>query len=126
VHTGAAMIGGIEVVAAVSDFRFIGGSMGFIQGERVAAATDRARRAERPFVTVTCSRGARMQEGMIALLQMSKTVAAAQRLHEAGIPNITILADTTTGGVYASYGSQGDVIPAETEALIGFVGPRVL
>lgn len=125
VHTGVAMIGGIEVVAAVSDFRFIGGSMGFVQGERVATAMDRARRAQRPFVTVTCSGGARMQEGMIALLQMSKTAAAAQRLHEAGIPIITILADPTTGGVYASYGSQGDVILAETEALIGFAGPRV-
>ena len=125
VHTGTAKVGGIEVVAAVSDFRFIGGSMGFVQGERVATAMDRARRAGLPFVTVTCSGGARMQEGMIALLQMSKTAAAAQRLHEAGIPMITILADPTTGGVYASYASQGDVILAESEALIGFAGPRV-
>lgn len=125
VHIGSARVGGIEVVAAVSDFRFIGGSMGFVQGERVATAMDRARRAHRPFVTVTCSGGARMQEGMIALLQMSKTAAAAQRLHEAGVPIITILADPTTGGVYASYASQGDVILAESEALIGFAGPRV-
>ena len=125
VHTGIARVGGIEVVAAVSDFRFIGGSMGFVQGERVATAIDRARRAHLPFVTVTCSGGARMQEGMIALLQMSKTAAAAQRLHEAGIPMITILADPTTGGVYASYASQGDIILAESEALIGFAGPRV-
>jgi len=125
VHTGTARIGGIDVVAAVSDFRFIGGSMGFVQGERVAIAMDRARRAHRPFVTVTCSGGARMQEGMIALLQMSKTTAAAQRLHEAGIPIITILADPTTGGVFASYATQGDIILAESEALIGFAGPRV-
>ena len=125
VRTGTARIGGIEVVAAISDFHFIGGSMGFVQGERVATAMDRARSAKLPFVTVTCSGGARMQEGMIALLQMSKTAAAAQRLHEAGIPMITILADPTTGGVYASYASQGDVILAETEALIGFAGPRV-
>ena len=125
VKTGTARIGGIEIVAAVSDFQFIGGSMGFVQGERVAIAMDRARRARRPFVAVTCSGGARMQEGMIALIQMSKTAASAQRLHEAGIPMISVLGDPTTGGVYASYGSQGDVIIAEDEALIGFAGPRV-
>ena len=125
VVTGTACIGGIDVVVAVSDFRFIGGSMGYVYGERVATAMDLALRAGRPFVALTCSGGARMQEGMIALIQMSKTAAAAQRLHEAGIPMITILGDPTTGGVYASYGSQGDVIIAEDEALIGFAGPRV-
>jgi len=125
IHTGTALVGGIEVIAAVSDFRFIGGTMGYVQGERVATAMDHARRASRPFVTVTCSGGARMQEGMVALLQMSKTAAAAQRMHEAGLPIITILADPTTGGVYASYASQGDVILAEAGALIGFAGPRV-
>ena len=122
---GTACVGGIEVVVAISDFRFIGGSMGYVYGERVATAMDLARRAHRPFVALTCSGGARMQEGMIALIQMSKTAAAAQRLHEAGVPMITILGDPTTGGVYASYGSQGDVIIAEKEALIGFAGPRV-
>ena len=122
---GTARVGGIEVVVAVSDFRFIGGSMGYVYGERVATAMDLARRAQRPFVALTCSGGARMQEGMIALIQMSKTAAAAERLHEAGVPMITILGDPTTGGVYASYGSQGDVIIAEDEALIGFAGPRV-
>lgn len=122
---GTARVGGIEVVVAVSDFRFIGGSMGYVYGERVATAIDLARRARVPFIALTCSGGARMQEGMIALIQMSKTAAAAQRLHDAGIPMITILGDPTTGGVYASYGSQGDVIIAEEEALIGFAGPRV-
>ena len=125
VVTGSARVSGIEVVAAVSDYQFIGGSMGYVYGERVATAMDRARRHHRPFVALTCSGGARMQEGMIALIQMSKTAAAAQRLHEAGVPLITILADPTTGGVYASYGSQGDVIIAEAGALIGFAGPRV-
>jgi len=103
---GTARVGGIEVVVAVSDFRFIGGSMGYVYGERVATAMDLARRARVPFVALTCSGGARMQEGMIALIQMSKTAAAAQRLHDEGIPMI-------------------DVIIAEEEALIGFAGPRV-
>lgn len=125
VMTGAARIGGVRVVVAVSDFGFIGGSMGFAVGERVAHAMDRAGEAKAPFIAVTCSGGARMQEGMVALLQMAKTAAAAARLHEAGIPMISVLANPTTGGVYASYGTQADVILAEAGALIGFAGPRV-
>ncbi len=125
VLTGSARIGGMRVVVAVSDFNFIGGSMGFAVGERVAHAMDRAIEAKAPFVAVTCSGGARMQEGMVALLQMAKTTAAAARLHEAGIPIISILTNPTTGGVYASYGTQADVIIAEAGALIGFAGPRV-
>ncbi len=125
VLTGSAHIGGMRVVVAVSDFGFIGGSMGFAVGERVAHAMDRAAKAEAPFVAVTCSGGARMQEGMVALLQMAKTAAAAARLHEAGIPMISVLANPTTGGVFASYGTQADVILAEAGALIGFAGPRV-
>ncbi|TAJ18444.1 MAG: acetyl-CoA carboxylase carboxyl transferase subunit beta [Dehalococcoidia bacterium] len=125
VLTGTAHIGGMPVVVAVSDFRFIGGSMGYAVGERVAHAMERAREAKTPFLAVTCSGGARMQEGMVALLQMAKTAAAAQRLHEAGVPMITLLANPTTGGVFASYGTQGDVILAEAGALIGFAGPRV-
>ncbi|MDP6606489.1 MAG: carboxyl transferase domain-containing protein [Dehalococcoidia bacterium] len=125
VSTGTATVGGRPVVVAVSDFRFIGGSMGFAVGERVAFAMDEARKAKLPFVAVTSSGGARMQEGMVALLQMAKTAAAAQRLHEAGVPILTVLADPTTGGVFASYASQGDVIIAERHALIGFAGPRV-
>ncbi len=125
VSTGTAAIGGRPVIVAVSDFRFIGGSMGFAVGERVAFAMDEARKAKLPFIAVTSSGGARMQEGMVALLQMAKTAAAAQRLHEAGVPILTVLADPTTGGVFASYASQGDVIIAEHHALIGFAGPRV-
>jgi acetyl-CoA carboxylase carboxyl transferase subunit beta len=125
VTTGTARIGGRPVVVAVSDFRFIGGSMGFAVGERVAIAMDQARKAGLPFIALTASGGARMQEGMVALLQMAKTAAAAQRLHEAGVPIVTVLADPTTGGVYASYANQGDVIVAEEHALIGFAGPRV-
>ncbi|MEX2445703.1 MAG: carboxyl transferase domain-containing protein [Dehalococcoidia bacterium] len=125
VVTGIAAVGGMRVVAAVSDFRFIGGSMGYAVGERVAEAMERAISAKVPFIALTCSGGARMQEGMVALLQMSKTAATAARMHEAGIPIISVLAHPTTGGVYASYATQGDVILAERGALIGFAGPRV-
>jgi len=125
VVTGSALIGGVKVVVAVSDFRFIGGSMGYVVGERVSHAMDRASGARVPFIALTCSGGARMQEGMVALLQMAKTAAAAARLHEAGAPMVAVLANPTTGGVYASYGSQADVILAEAGALIGFAGPRV-
>lgn len=125
VLTGTAHIGGLPVVVAVSDFRFIGGSMGYAVGERVAHAMERAHAAKAPFLAVTCSGGARMQEGMVALLQMAKTAAAAQRLHEAGVPMVTLLANPTTGGVFASYGTQGDILIAEAGALIGFAGPRV-
>ena len=125
VLTGSAKIGGLRIVVAISDFRFIGGSMGFAVGERVATAMDRARDAGLPFIALTCSGGARMQEGIVALFQMAKTAAAAQRMHEAGVPMISVLADPTTGGVYASYGTQADIILAERRALIGFAGPRV-
>jgi acetyl-CoA carboxylase carboxyl transferase subunit beta len=125
VWTGSAKLGGQNVIVAVSDFRFIGGSMGFAVGERVTEAMEEARDAEVPFIAVTCSGGARMQEGIVALVQMAKTAAAAQRLHEAGVPIVTVLAGPTTGGVYASYGNQGDVIVAEAGSLIGFAGPRV-
>lgn len=125
VLTGTAKIGGQPVIVAVSDFRFIGGSMGYAVGQRVAHAMDRAGSGKIPFIAVTCSGGARMQEGMVALLQMAKTAAAAARLHESGVPMISVLANPTTGGVYASYGTQADVILAEAGALIGFAGPRV-
>ncbi len=125
VWTGTARLGGLDVVVAVSDFSFIGGSMGYAVGERIAEAMDEARERHVPFIAVTCSGGARMQEGMIALMQMAKTAAAAQRLHEAGVPMITVLADPTTGGIFASYATQGDILIAERGALIGFAGPRV-
>ncbi len=125
VLTGSAKIGGFPVVVAVSDFRFIGGTMGYVVGERVAHAMDRAGEAKIPFIAVTCSGGARMQEGMVALIQMAKTAAAAARLHEANIPMVSVLANPTTGGVFASYGTQADVLIAEAGGLIGFAGPRV-
>ena len=125
VVTGTACIGGLNVVTAVSDFRFIGGSMGYAAGERVTDAMELAAGARWPLLVVTCSGGARMQEGMVALLQMAKTAAAAADLHERGVPMITVLAHPTTGGVYASYGSQGDILVAESGAMIGFAGPRV-
>ncbi len=123
--TGTARLGGIGVVVAVSDFRFIGGSMGYAVGERVAAAMELAADARRPLVVVTCSGGARMHEGMVALMQMAKTTQAVLRMRERGVPMIGVLAHPTTGGVYASYASQADVVLAESGALIGFAGPRV-
>ena len=125
VVTGTASVGGLNVVTAVSDFHFIGGSMGYVAGERVADAMELAAHARLPLVVVTCSGGARMQEGMVALLQMAKTAAAAAIMHERGVPVIAVLANPTTGGVYASYGSQADILVAEAGAMVGFAGPRV-
>ncbi len=126
VVTGVGTIAGRTAVLAVSDFAFMGGTMGSVVGEKVTLAMELAERRRLPFIAVCSSGGARMQEGTLSLVQMAKTAAAAMRLHRAGVPLITILADPTTGGVYASYGSQGDVILAEPGALIGFAGPRVI
>lgn len=126
VLTGRARIRGQEVVLAVVDFRFLGGSMGSVVGEKVTLAFEHAISRKIPIVTIVASGGARMQEGMLSLVQMAKTTAAAQRLHEASVPYISVLTDPTTGGIYASFASQGDVILAEPEALIGFAGPRVI
>ncbi|HEV2128947.1 MAG TPA: carboxyl transferase domain-containing protein [Thermomicrobiales bacterium] len=123
--TGTAKIGEIPVVIGVLDFAFMGGSMGIVVGEKVAAAAELASEERRPLVTVVASGGARMQEGMFALWQMGRTAAAIKRLRAKGIPYISVLTDPTTGGVYASFASLGDVILAEPEALIGFAGPRV-
>ena len=108
------------------DFSFIGGSMGSVVGEKIARAADRAHEAKEPLVVVSASGGARMMEGILSLMQMAKTSAALARLHEDGIPYISILTDPTTGGVTASYAMLGDVILAEPGALIGFAGPRVI
>jgi acetyl-CoA carboxylase carboxyl transferase subunit beta len=123
--TGAARIGGIPVTIAVLDFSFMGGSMGLVVGEKLAAAAEESLERRRPLVTVVASGGARMQEGMFALWQMARTAAAIKKLRAAGIPYISVLTDPTTGGVFASFASLGDVILAEPEALIGFAGPRV-
>lgn len=126
VITGIGRIAGWQAVLAVSDFAFMGGSMGSVVGEKVALALELAARRRLPFIAVCSSGGARMQEGMLSLVQMAKTAAAAMRLHQAGVPMITVLTDPTTGGVYASYASQGDILLAEPGALIGFAGPRVI
>jgi len=126
VVTGTCRIGGVQTVLAVLDFAFLGGSMGSVVGEKITLAFELATRRRLPVVTVSTSGGARMQEGMLSLVQMAKTAAAARRLHEARQPFISVLADPTTGGIYASYASLGDVIIAEPHALIGFAGPRVV
>ncbi len=126
VVTGAARINGRDCVIAVFDFRFMGGSMGSVVGEKVALALELAADKHTPFVAVIASGGARMQEGMLSLVQMGKTAAAAMRLHQAGVPSISVLTNPTTGGVYASFASQGDFLFAEPGALIGFAGPRVI
>ena len=126
VVTGTARINGRECVLAVFDFNFLGGSMGSVVGEKVALALELAADRRHPFISVVASGGARMQEGMLSLVQMGKTTAAAMRLHQAGVPSITVLTNPTTGGVYASFASQGDFLFAEPGALIGFAGPRVI
>lgn len=126
VITGTARINGRLCVLAISEFGFLGGSMGSAVGEKVALAMELAIQKQLPFINVAASGGARMQEGMLSLVQMAKTAAAAKRMHLAAVPFISILTDPTTGGVYASYASQGDIIIGESEALVGFAGPRVI
>ena len=108
------------------DFTFMGGSMGSVVGEKFARAADAAVAERMPLVSVSSSGGARMQEGVLALMQMAKTVAAVDELREAGLPFISILAHPTTGGVAASFAALGDVIIAEPGALLSFSGPRVV
>lgn len=124
--TGSAQIRGHEVILAVMDFRFLGGSMGSVVGEKVALAFERAIDKKVPIITIAASGGARMQEGMLSLVQMAKTTAAAKRAHDSHVPYISVLTHPTTGGMYASFANQGDIILAEPEALIGFAGPRVV
>jgi acetyl-CoA carboxylase carboxyl transferase subunit beta len=124
--TGTATIGRRSVVIGVMDFRFIGASMGSVVGEKVARAFELALSERRPLVLLTASGGARMQEGMLSLMQMAKTSAAAARLAEAGVPYIAVLTNPTMGGVTASFATLGDVIVAEPGALIGFAGPRLV
>ena len=123
---GAATVGGQPVVLAVMDFDFMGGSMGSVVGEKFARAADAALERRLPLVSVASSGGARMQEGVVALMQMAKTVAAVDELREAGRPFVSVLAHPTTGGVAASFAALGDVIIAEPRALLSFSGPRVV
>jgi acetyl-CoA carboxylase carboxyl transferase subunit beta len=125
--TGQAKIDGHEIVAAMTDFDFIGGSMGSVVGERVARAIRLAIQKRVPLVILTASGGgARMQEGIFSLMQMAKTSAALAELSLAKVPYITILTHPTMAGVMASFASLGDVIIAEPGALLGFTGPRVI
>jgi len=124
--SGTATIGGFAVSLSVMEFEFMGGSMGSAVGEKVTRAIERAIEAGVPFIAVTCSGGARMQESVFSLMQMAKTSAALGRLAKARLPYISILTDPTTGGVTASYAMLGDILIAEPKALIGFAGPRVI
>lgn len=125
VVTGVGMIDGRTVVAAIFDFQYLGGSMGQAVGMKVEAAMHRALELNRPFLTITSTGGARMQEGMAALAQMPRTAAASLELGRAGVLRISVLSHPTTGGVYASFASLADVLIAEAGATIGFAGPRV-
>ena len=123
---GEATINQKPVVLAIIDFSFMGGSMGSVVGEKITRATELALKNKAPLITVSSSGGARMQEGMISLMQMAKVSAAIARLKEAGVLYISILADPTFGGVTASFAMLGDIIIAEPKSLIGFAGPRVI
>jgi len=123
---GIGKIKGREVSFAVMDFGFIGGSMGSVVGEKVARAIERALDRRIPLVIISCSGGARMQEGILSLMQMAKTSALLAKLYDNNIPFISVLTNPTTAGVMASYASLGDVIIAEPKALLGFAGPRVI
>ena len=124
--TGKAKIGGISVVLGVCDSRFLMASMGENVGEKIARAVERATQERLPVVLFACSGGARMQEGIVSLMQMAKTSAALKRHSDAGLLYVPVLTDPTTGGVTASFAMLGDIILAEPGALIGFAGPRVI
>ncbi len=126
VVTGLGNVGGHPVSLAVMDFRFMGGSMGSVVGEKIARAIRDAIDKRRSLLIVSQSGGARMQESILSLMQMAKTSALLGRLREAGLPFISILTHPTTGGVTASFAMLGDLIVAEPKALIGFAGPRVI
>lgn len=117
---------GVELNLGVMDFSFMGGSMGSVVGEKVVRLAARSLERKVPLVMVSASGGARMQEGVLSLMQMAKTSVMIARLKENGVPFISILTNPTTGGVSASYALQGDVILAEPGAVIGFAGPRVI
>lgn len=123
---GEGSIDGARVMIAAFEFAFMGGSMGSVVGEKITRSIERAIEAGVPMIIVSSSGGARMQEGILSLMQMAKTSAALARLREKGLPYISVLTDPTTGGVTASFAMLGDIIIAEPRALIGFAGPRVI
>jgi acetyl-CoA carboxylase carboxyl transferase subunit beta len=124
--SGTGTIDGRSVALCVFHYGFMGGSMGSVVGERIFRAAERAAGSRTPLIVITASGGARMQEGILSLMQMAKTAAALGRLQQARVPYISILTDPTYGGVTASVATLGDVILAEPKALIGFAGPRVI
>jgi acetyl-CoA carboxylase carboxyl transferase subunit beta len=126
IYSGVAKLEGIPFHLGVMNFRFMGGSMGSVVGEKIARMARRSLERKIPLVLVCTSGGARMQEGVLSLMQMAKTSAAIAALQAAGIPFLTVLTDPTTGGVSASFAMQGDVILAEPGAVIGFAGQRVI
>ena len=126
VKTGIGKINGINVAIAVMDANFLMGSMGEVVGEKITRLIEKAIEKQIPLIIFCASGGARMQEGMVSLMQMAKTSAALSKLNKAGLLYISILTDPTTGGVTASFASLGDIILAEPKALIGFAGPRVI
>jgi acetyl-CoA carboxylase carboxyl transferase beta subunit len=123
---GRAAIEGRQCELAVMDFAFMGGSMGSVVGEKLSRACDTAAEAGMPLVAVTSSGGARMQEGILALMQLPKTVAAVEDLHDSGQALLCVMAHPTTGGVLASFATLGDILLAEPNALMSFAGPRVV
>ena len=124
--SGAGEVSGHKVFAGAMDMSFIGGSMGSAVGEKITRLIERALKERAAVIIFSASGGARMQEGTLSLMQMGKISAALARLHEAGLPFISVLTDPTTGGVTASFAMLGDAILAEPKALIGFAGPRVI
>jgi len=126
VVTGSGLMNGQEVVVAVFDFAFLGGSMGSVVGEKITRAIELGLEKKAPVMVFSSSGGARMQESILSLMQMAKTSAALAKLKKAGIPFISVLTDPTTGGVTASFAMLGDLNVAEPKALIGFAGPRVI
>ncbi|MCZ6476754.1 MAG: acetyl-CoA carboxylase, carboxyltransferase subunit beta [Gemmatimonadetes bacterium] len=126
IRTGRGRLEDRVVHLGAMDFRFIGGSMGSVVGEKIRRLADRAREERSPLIMVSASGGARMQEGIFSLMQMAKTASALQCLSEEGVPFVSVLTHPTTGGVTASHAMLGDVILSEPGALIGFAGPRVI
>lgn len=126
VKTGTGKINGMDVAFGCMDFKFIGGSMGSVVGEKLARVIDKAFKNKIPLIIISASGGARMMEGAFSLMQMAKTSSRLARLADAHIPYISVLTDPTTGGTTASYAMLGDIHIAEPQALIGFAGPRVI